>query len=154
KADQLPDAFPHNPMVDKNSDLWASDLGRYGPPKPGAKPYPDKLPYCTDPNNKFAKYFPEPGQTKNTAVHFDITTMKAEGIQICNGLPHLMFNMNRKDLYFSGGDQKVVSWVDIDVWAKTHDPQKSVSWCPMVVDSNSTTPSKRPAPGDVTITPD
>ncbi len=152
--DQLPDAFPHNPMVDKHARLWATDLGRYGAPKPGTAPYPAKLPYCTDAGNKFAKYYPQPGQTKNTAVLYDPKTQKIEGVPMCNGIHHLMFNVNRKDLYFSGGDNKVFSWVDIDVWDKTKDPAKSVSWCPMVLDSNSTDPAKRPSLTDVTITAD
>jgi len=148
-----PDDRPHNPMVDKNGNVWMTDIGGGGPKK-GAEPPPDKLAYCTDPSNKFAKYYPQPGKARGMAVQFISATQKGAGVVMCNGIHHEQFNVNRKDLYFSGGDNKVVSWLDIDEWAKTQDAAKSVSWCPMVVDSNSTNPSKRPEPGDVTITPD
>ena len=153
-TDQLPDAFPHNPMVDKHARLWVTDLGRFGAPRPGSQPYPDRLPHCTDPSNKFAKYFPQPGQTKNTTLLWDPKSQKLDGVPMCSGTHHLMFNVNRKDLYFTNGDQKVLGWLDIDVWDKTKDPAKTVGWCPMVLDTNSTNPSKRPGPDDVTITPD
>ena len=153
-ADKEPDAFPHNPMVDKHARLWVTDLGRYGAPRPGSQPYPERMPYCTDPSNKFAKYFPMPGQTKNTTLVWDPKAQKLEGVPMCSGTHHLMFNVNRKDLYFTNGDQKVLGWLDIDAWDKTKDAAKALGWCPMVLDTNSTTPSKRPGPDDVTVTPD
>lgn len=146
---ELPDERPHNPMMDKNGTLWATDLGSRS-----AATLPDKLQYCTDPSFKFAKYFPQPGKARTMAVQIDPKTNKADGVPMCNSIHHLMFANNRKDLYFSGGDRKVVSWVDIDEWAKSHDPAKAVSWCPMVLDTNSTQPTKRPGPNDVTITAD
>ena len=152
--DVAPDDRPHNPMVDKNGNVWMTDIGKNGAPKPGTEPYPDRLPYCTEPSNKFAKYFPQPGKARNMAVQFISKTSKGDGVSMCNSIHHLQFNVNRKDLYFSGGDNKVVSWLDIDEWAKSRDPAKAVSWCPMVVDSNAADPTKRPAPGDITITPD
>ena len=85
---------------------------------------------------------------------YDPKTKKIEGVPMCNGIHHLMFNANSKDLYFSGGDQKVVTWVDTKVWDETHDPQKSVNWCPMVLDTNSTTPNKAGGLSDVSVTPD
>ena len=152
--DKFPDAFPHNPMVDRHARLWVTDLGRYGAPRPGSAPYPDRMANCTDPANKFAKYWPQPGQTKNTTLVWDPKTQKLEGVPMCSGTHHLMFNSNRKDLYFTNGDQKVLGWLDIDAWDKTKDPAKTLGWCPMVLDTNSTSPSKRPGPDDVTITPD
>ena len=152
--DQLPDAFPHNPMVDKHARLWATDLGRYGAPKPGKEGPPDKLPYCTEASNKFAKYVPQPGKARNTAILWDPKTQKIDGVPMCNGIHHLQFNVNRKDLFLSGGDNKVFSWVDIDEWDKSHDPAKAVSWCPMVLDPNTADAAKRPGPNDITITPD
>ena len=156
--DKLPDAFPHNPMVDKNGELWLTDLGHAGAPLPNRALPPDKMPYCTDPANKYAKYYPQPGQTTNTAVHYNPKNNNIEGIPMCNGMHHLMFNVDRKTLFFSGGGSvdgsNVVSWVDIDTWAATKDAVKSMGWCPMVLDSNSTTPSKVGANNEVTITPD
>ncbi len=154
----LPDAFPHNPMMDRNAELWVTDLGHAGAPLPNRAEPPAVLPYCTDPANKFAKYWPQPGKTTNTIVHYDPKTKAIEGVPMCNGMHHLMFNVDRKTLFFSGGGSvdgaNVVSWIDIDVWKATKDPQKSVGWCPMVVDTNSTTPNKVGANNEVTITPD
>jgi len=146
--EKLPDAFPHNPMMDRHANVWITDLGRYGAPKPNQEPFPPVMPYCTDPNNKYAKYWPQPGVTTNTIVHYNTKTKQIEGIPFCNGTHHLAFGADRKTLYFSGGGSvegaNVVSWVDIDVWNSTKNAEKSIGWCPMVVDSN----------GDGTITPD
>ena len=140
-SDKVPDAFPHNPMMDRHGNIWVTDLGRYGAPKPGALPAPDKMGYCTDPANKYAKYYPQAGKTTNTLIRYDTKAKTVEGIPMCNGMHHLGFQGDRKTLYLSGGGSvggsNVVSWVDIDVWAATHDPQKSMGWCPMVVDSNA-----------------
>ena len=150
---QRPDAFPHNPMLDRHGRLWITDLGRYGAPLPDSAP-PDKMPYCTDPANKFAKYFPQPGKTTNTLLLFDPKKRDIEGITMCNGMHHLMFAPDQKNLYLSGGDGQVVSWVDIDKWDSTHDPVKSMSWCPMVLDTNATKTGTAPAADEVSITPD
>ena len=151
--DQPPDAFPHNPMLDAKGRIWITDLGRFGAPKPGFVP-PDKMPYCTDASNKYAKYWPQPGKTTNTLVVYDPKAKKIDGLPMCNGMHHLQFNVDDKTVYLSGGSNEVVSWVDTAVWDSTHDPAKSMGWCPMVLDTNSTTPSKRPAPNEVTITAD
>ncbi len=153
-AEVLPDDRPHNPMVDKNGTVWLTDIGKPPADMKAGESYPPKLAFCTDPSNKYAKYYPQPGAAKNMAVNFDPKGNKYSGVPMCNHIHHLQFNVNRKDLYFSGGDNKVVSWLDIDEWAKTKDSAKAVGWCPMVVDSNSTEPTKRPSPSDVTITPD
>ncbi len=156
--DQVPDAFPHNPMLDRHGNLWITDLGRYGGPKPGSAPPPPVAAYCTDVTNKYAKYWPQPGQARNTAVHYDPKTKAIEGVPMCNGMHHLMFASDRKNLYFSGGGSvngsSVMSWIDIDAWNKTKDAKASVGWCPMVLDTNSTNPSKVAALTDVAITPD
>ncbi|MSO73003.1 MAG: carboxypeptidase regulatory-like domain-containing protein [Rhodospirillaceae bacterium] len=156
--DVLPDAFPHNPMIDRNGELWLTDLGHAGAPRPNAAPPVPKAAYCTDPANKFAKYYPQPGNATTTIVHYDPKAKKIEGIPMCNGLHHLMFASDRKTLFFSGGGSvngsSVASWADIDVWAQTHDAQKTVGWCPMVLDTNSTNPSKVAGISEVSITPD
>ena len=36
----VPDAFPHNPIMDSKRRVWVTDLGRYGGPEPGAEPAP------------------------------------------------------------------------------------------------------------------
>ena len=152
--EQVPDAFPHNPMLDSKGRLWLTDLGRFGAPKPNEAPPPDKMPYCTDGANKYAKYWPQPGKTTNTLVVYDPSGPKVDGLPMCNGMHHLQFNVDQKTLYLSGGGNQVVSWADVAVWDQTHDAGKALGWCPMVLDTNSSNPSKGPAPGDVTITPD
>ena len=152
--DKLPDAGPHNPMLDSKGKLWLTDRGHYGPPYPNEPPHPDKMPYCTDASNKYAKYWPQPGRTTDTAVIWDPATKKIDGIPMCNGIHHLMMNSDRKTMVFSGGDNRVVSWVDTDVWDQSHDAGKAMGWCPMVLDTNSTKPSAAAAPGDVTIIAD
>ena len=151
---KVPDAFPHNPMLDKKGRIWITDLGRFGGPAPNMAPPPDKLPYCTDPSYKFAKYFPQPGKARNTAVVYDPKSKTIDGVFMCNGMHHLMASPDSKWMYFSGGDNKVVSWVDMDVWDATHDQGKSQGWCPMVLDTNSTTPEAVGGVNDVSITPD
>ncbi len=150
---ETPDAFPHNPMVDRKGRLWITDLGRYGGPLPGSPPRPDKMAYCTDPSYKYAKYFPQPGKTSNTAVIYDHSTRKIEGIPMCNGMHHLMVASDKKTMYFSGGDNKVASWVDMDVWDATKDPGKAMGWCPMVLDTNATKTTGWTSASEVTITP-
>jgi hypothetical protein len=39
-------------------------------------------------------------------------------------------------MYFSG-DTEVIGWVDVPTWDRTKDPEKSIGWCPMVVDTNA-----------------
>jgi len=49
---------------------------------------------------------------------------------------------------------KVVSWIDTKVWDETHDPQKSIGWCPMVLDSNATKTTGAKALDEIAVTPD
>ncbi len=147
-----PTQFPHNPMVDAKGRLWITDLDHRPTPNP---PIMDKPKYCNDGTlNKFAKYYPQSGRLSNTAVVYDAKANKMEGVPMCNGMHHLQFNVDRQTLYFSGGDSRVASWVDTKVWDETKDPQKSVGWCPLMLDTNSTTPSKVSAKNEVPITPD
>jgi len=152
--DAVPDTQPHNPMLDRKGRLWLTDRGRYGGPKPGA-PEPPALPaYCTDPANKYAKYFPQPGKAKNTAVVYDPKTKQIDGLTMCNDLHHLMMTDKKNIMYFSGTATSIVSWIDLDEWDKGQDRPKSMGWCPMVLDTNSTTPAKAAGLTEVAITPD
>ena len=151
--DQAPDAFPHNPMLDQNGDLWITDRGRYVP-KPGAPAAPELPAYCTDPSHKYAKYWPQPGRTKNTAVVYHTKTKAIEGVTMCNDLHHLMMGSDKKTMYFSGTATSVVSWVDVDAWNKTKDATKAMGWCPMVLDTNASNAAKAAGLAEVAITPD
>ena len=135
--DAVPDAFPHNPMLDSKGRLWITDRGRYGAPLPNAAPPPDKQAYCTDPSYKYAKYFPQPGKQKNTVLVWDPKKRDAiEDVPMCNDIHHLMFASDQKTLYLSGTASSVVSWIDTKTFDETHDRGKSMGWCPLVVDTN------------------
>ncbi len=150
---EAPSQFPHNPMLDSKGRLWITDLDHRPTPN---LPVLDKPAYCSDGNvNKYAKYYPQPeGMLTFTAVVLDVANQKASGVPMCNSLHHLMFAPDRNTLYFSGGGSKVVSWVDTKAWDETKDPVKSMGWCPMVLDTNSTTPARAAANDQVAITPD
>ncbi len=131
----------HTNTMDNQGRVWASNIGHYTPivtrDSQGDNPA-----YCTDPNNKFAQYFPQPYQEARLASVFDPKTGKTELIPLCFGAHHLNIDKNNR-LYFSG-DTQVVGWIDLDTWDKTKDPAKSTGWCPFVLDTN----------GDGKITPD
>lgn len=150
---QAPSQFPHNPMVDSKGRLWITDLDHR--PKPNL-PILDKPAYCSDGTiSKYAKYYPQPDGTLTfTAVQLDLEKKQASGVPMCNSLHHLMFDRDRTTLFFSGGGSRVVSWVDTKVWDETHDPVKSMGWCPMVLDTNSKSPARAAADDQVAITPD
>jgi len=141
---------PHNPMLDHNNRLWITDRGqrdRSEMAKGGTN-----REYCTDGNlSKFAKYWPQPGRGYFTSVQYDPQTKEIAGVPMCTALHHLMMTPDKK-MYFSGGD--IPGWVDVDVWDATKDPNKSQGWCPMVLDTNSKTPSRVGALNEVVITPD
>ena len=154
-ADQTPDTQPHNPMLDRKSRLWLTDRGPYGGRRPGSPEPPDYPSYCHDGKiSKSAAYYPQTGKSKNTAVMYDPATKKIEGITMCNDIHHLMMTDKANIMYFSGTGSSIVSWVDIDEWDKSRDPAKSMHWCPLVVDTNSATPTKAAGRTEVSITPD
>ncbi len=152
--DQVPDAFPHNPMLDTKGRLWITDRGRYGAPPPNTPPPPDKLSYCTDPANKYAKYFPQPGKQKNTVLVYDPKAKSIDDVPMCNDIHHLMFAVDQKTLYLSGTGSSVVSWIDTKTFDETHDRAKSMGWCPMVLDTNSAKPATAAGANEVSIVPD
>ena len=151
--DQQPSQFPHNPMIDSKGRLWITDLDHRPTPN---QPVLAKPAYCGDGNiSKYANYFPMPdGSLTYTAVLLDLANKQGSGVPMCNSLHHLMFARDRNTLFFSGGDSRVVSWVDTKVWDEGHDPVKAMGWCPMVLDTNSTTPARAAANDQVAITPD
>ncbi len=121
---------PHNTMLDAKGRVWASDMGRGGA-TPVAKPD-----FCTNPSNKFAKYFPKPGKSAAVAVMHDPKEGdKLTGIPLCYSVHHLGFAPD-ETLYFTGPGGDAVGWVDVKTWDATHDAEKSQGWCPMVLDTN------------------
>jgi streptogramin lyase len=141
KGDYFVNANNHTGMMDGHGRMWMSNIGQFLPiirrDSQGENPA-----YCTDPNNEYAKYFPRPAKEARLASVFDPKTGKSEVIPMCFGTHHLNFDTN--DRLYMSGDTEVVGWIDTKVWDKTKDPQKSVGWCPFVLDTN----------GDGKITPD
>jgi len=150
EPDPARNGVPHNPMFDHNGKLWITDRGfrdRKKAAEAEAKPA-----YCSDANvSKYAKYWPQPGKATATLVEYDPKTKAISGVPMCNNLHHLMQATDHK-MYASGTD--IASWADVDVWDKTHDAKQAMGWCPMVADTNSTTPSKAGALNEVVIDAD
>lgn len=140
KGDWFVNGHPHTGTLDSKGRVWTTDMTQFGGAtlaSAGANPS-----FCTDPSNKFAKYFPrESKQGRNTTV-LDPKTGKDELVPLCYGPHHLNFDKDER-LYFSG-DTEVVGWLDVNTWDQTKDASKAVGWCPLVLDTN----------GDGKITPD
>lgn len=140
KGNYFKNANNHTGTLDAKGRVWMTNtahLGGLGPTAQGDNPS-----FCTDPANKFAKYFPRPAPEARVASVFDPKTKTNDVLPVCYGTHHLNFD-DRERLYFSG-DTETVGWLDVQTWDKTKDLAKAVGWCPMVLDTN----------GDGTITPD
>jgi hypothetical protein len=130
----------HTGTMDSKGRIWASDLVQYGNLSMGETgPNPT---FCTDPGDKFAKYFPRDAKQAKLVSVFDPKTKTNTVIPVCFGTHHLNFDKNER-LYFSG-DTEVVGWIDVAEWDRTKDLSKAEGWCPFVLDTN----------GDGQITPD
>jgi hypothetical protein len=142
KGNRWEAANNHTPMLDSKGRVWMTNIGTLTATLRNRPYQGDNPAYCTDPNNKFAKFFPRDAKEAQLISVFDPKTGKDEVIPVCFGTHHLNFDKNER-LYFSG-DTQVVGWIDVKAWDQTKDPAQSVGWCPMVLDTN----------GDGTISPD
>jgi hypothetical protein len=131
----------HYAAIDSKGRVWMATQSEVAPAsgQPSSSISP---PFCTDPNNKYAKYFPRDGKAATPVVGYDPKTKTNVVIPVCFGMHHLVFDKNER--LYMGSDKDVVGWVDVNVWDKTKDPAKAVGWCPFVLDTN----------GDGKITPD
>jgi hypothetical protein len=141
KGEYFKNANNHTNAMDSKGRIWASNIGHYTPIVT-RESQGDNPAMCTDPNNKFAKYFPQPYKEARLVSVFDPKTGKSEVIPMCFGAHHL--NLDKNDRLYFSGDTQVVGWLDLDVWDKTKDTSKAMGWCPFVLDTN----------GDGKITPD
>ncbi len=124
----------HTPALDSQGRVWMTNIGTLTAAMRGRPYQGDNPDFCTDPNNKFAGYFPRDANEAQLITMFDPKTGKNEVIPVCFGTHHLGFDANER-LYFSG-DTQVVGWLDTKTWDTTHDAAKAVGWCPMVLDTN------------------
>lgn len=125
-------AHPHTGAIDAKGRVWVADMVQFGgatPDTTGGNPS-----YCTDPKNKFAKYFPRESKQARLATVFDPKTQRDALQPVCFGTHHLNFDANER-LYFSG-DTEAVGWIDVKVLDKTKQIEKAVGWCPLVLDTN------------------
>jgi hypothetical protein len=123
---------PSGPKIDSKGRLWIH-----------AQTRADQPAYCREgSSNPFAKNFPMPaGSPARGAVNYDPRTGKFEMVDTCFSAGHMAF-ANDKDetLYYAnisgvrgmGG----IGWIKTRVWDGTHDAEKSVGWCPAVLDYN------------------
>jgi streptogramin lyase len=123
-------AMPH---MDSKGRIWFH-----------AQTIPQMAPYCRKGSgNPFAEYFPIPeGNVPRGMAVYDPKTGKIELIDLCLSAGHMAFSDDKDEtLYFTdtgaipprmGG----LGWVKTKVWDATHDPQKSIGWCPAVIDYN------------------
>ncbi len=119
------DLFDHTSTMDAKGRVWTSDAGKTEGPV---------HPWCTDPENPYAKLFPLPKKGGRFVTVYDPKTKTNEQVPVCFGSHHL--NITKDDRLFFSGDAEVTGWVDIKVWDATHDPVKSTGWCPHVLDTN------------------
>ena len=142
--------YPHNPMIDGKGRVWITDWGQYTLPKSQQSKALDREEFCSNPSNKFAKYYPMPGDTNDRRIMvFDPNTESTVSIPICFGVHHLSFDNDKNDTLYFSGDTNVVGWIETKVFDETKDPSKALGWCPMVLDTK-----QKAASGNVAITPD
>jgi hypothetical protein len=143
KGDYFRSAMDHTGTLDSKGRVWTTTIGSIDvQPEVERQERGDNPDWCTNPDNKFAKFFPRPSKAARLTIVFDPKTKRNELLPTCFGTHHLNFDKNER-LYFSG-DLEVVGWIDVPVWDKTKDLAKATGWCPMVLDTN----------GDGKITPD
>ncbi len=144
--DQL-NVYPHNPMIDGKGRVWITDTGQYTLPEP--LPVEQRAAFCADPANKFAKYYPVTGDTRDKQVLlFDPKVEGIKSVPHCFGVHHLVFGYDKADTVYFSGDRDMVGWIETTTFDNTKDPVKSQGWCPMVLDTSEKNV------GDLAITPD
>jgi hypothetical protein len=119
-------ADPHNPMLDSKGRVWMTSKirGNQDPP------------WCSDPNNKFAAWFPLHNSGRQ-ASFFDPKTREFTLIDTCFSTHHLQFDNDPDEtVYFNELTGPMFGWIDTKVYDETHDEQKAVGWCGQVLDTN------------------
>ena len=145
--DQM-NVYPHNPMIDGKGRVWITDTGQYTLPEP--LPVEQRAAFCSDASNKFAKYYPVTGDTRDKQVLlFDPANEGIKSITHCFGVHHLGFAYDKEDTLYFSGDRDMVGWIATKTFDESKDAQKSQGWCPMVLDT-----TEKNASADIAITPD
>jgi hypothetical protein len=121
------------PHMDSKGRIWLH-----------AQTRPGMADYCKKGSgNPYAENFPMPPDFYPRDIdNYDPKTGKFELIDLCLSAGHMAFGNDKDEtLYFTdtnavpprmGG----VGWVHTRIWDETHDIQKSMGWCPAVIDYN------------------
>lgn len=97
--------------------------------------------YCRGTSsNIYARRSPVNGDTVLNVAMFDPRTEKWDLIRTCFGGQHLAMAVDGTNRVFASSTQATFGWVDIDVWDKTHDQEKSQGWCRLYYDGDPNFP--------------
>ncbi len=119
-------ADPHNPMLDSKGRVWMTSKIR-----PNADPS-----WCSDPNNKFAAWFPLKNSGRQ-ASFWDPKTKQFTLIDTCFSTHHIQFDNDPDEtVYFNELTGPIFGWINTKVYDETHDEQKAGGWCGQVLDTN------------------
>jgi len=121
------DAGVHADEMDGKGRVWMPTIYKEGP-EPA---------YCKDGSTPYSKYYPlADAQAGAVLPVYDPATKKVDIIPMCSGGNHGNFSFDGKNTLYMSGDLKVISWIDTNVWDKTHDVKQATGWCPMVIDTS------------------
>ena len=119
-------ADPHNPMLDSKGRVWMTSKIRAN----------QDPPWCSDPSNKFAGWFPLRASGRQ-ASFYDPKTGKFTLVDTCFATHHLQFDNDPDEtLYFNELTGPMFGWIDTKIYDETHDEQKAAGWCGQVLDTN------------------
>ena len=114
---------PRSAAIDAKGRLWMALRNRDNTKQPA---------WCTSPDNKYAAWEPLKQSGKQVAV-YDPKTKSWEHIDTCFTPDH---NEIGEDNIIYFGHGAGIAWVDINMWDKTHDSEKSQGWCRGILDTN------------------
>lgn len=116
----------HNPMLDQKGRVWMTMLGGEGA----------EWDVCDDPNNKYANYFPNQAKTTRRISMYDPETRDITVIPVCFSTHHINWMYDEDNTVVFSGDTQAIGWLNTRIWDETKDAEKSIGWCPTVLDTN------------------
>ncbi len=123
----------HNPMLDQKGRVWVTMMSGEGGP----------WEVCDNTNNEYVRYFPNQAQYTRRITLYDPETEDITIIPVCFSSHHINWMYDDDNTVVFSGDSNVAGWLNTRIWDETQDPEKSIGWCPFVLDTN----------GDGTIDP-
>ncbi len=88
--------------------------------------------FCTDPSNRFAKYYPLASGNRQVEL-YDPKTKQFTPIDTCFSADHNHFTADDSLVF---GQNNSIGWINVPTFDKTHDAAASQGWCPAVLDTN------------------